>query len=214
MSPAFIAAEMALFAAQAREVDIIITTALIPNRPAPVLITEDMVKRMKPGSVIVDLAAENGGNCALTRPGSVVERHGVHIIGYIDLPSRLAPTASQLYGNNLAYLLDDMGGAANFHIDLHDEVVRDALVVHDGTVVWPPPPHGAAKPAPAPPSRARAAGGGQAGAALTADRDRPWRWVSPRARCSGWDWWRRPRSCRTSRSSCSPASSAGRWCGT
>ena len=151
MSPAFIAAEMALFAAQAREVDIIITTALIPNRPAPVLITEDMVRSMKKGSVIVDMAAENGGNCALTEPGAVVERHGVHIIGYIDLPSRLAPTASVLYGNNLAYLLDDLGGAANFHIDVHDEVVRNALVVHDGTVVWPPPPP-EAKPAPAPPS--------------------------------------------------------------
>ena len=111
MSPAFIKAEMAMFAAQAREVDIIITTALIPNRPAPVLITEEMVKSMKRGSVIVDLAAENGGNCALTKPGQVVEHHGVHIIGYIDLPSRLAPTASHLYGNNLVHLLTDMGGA-------------------------------------------------------------------------------------------------------
>jgi H+-translocating NAD(P) transhydrogenase subunit alpha len=139
MSPAFIAAEMALFAAQAKDVDIIITTALIPNRPAPVLITEDMVRSMKKGSVIVDLAAENGGNCALTEPGAVVERHGIHIIGYIDLPSRLAPTASILYGNNLAYLLDDLGGAANFHIDINDEVVRNSLIVHDGTIVWPPP---------------------------------------------------------------------------
>ena len=149
MSPAFIAAEMALFAAQAKEVDIIITTALIPNRPAPVLITEEMVRSMKSGSVIVDLAAENGGNCALTEPGAVVERHGVHIIGLIDLPSRLAPTASVLYGNNLAYLLDDLGGAANFHIDINDEVVRNALVVHDGTIVWPPPK----KEAPPPPAR-------------------------------------------------------------
>ena len=139
MSPAFIAAEMALFAAQAKDVDIIITTALIPNRPAPVLITEDMVKSMKKGSVIVDLAAENGGNCALTQPGSVVQRHGVTIIGYIDLPSRLAPTASVLYGNNLAYLLDDLGGAANFNINLDDEVVRNSLIVHEGTIVWPPP---------------------------------------------------------------------------
>jgi NAD(P) transhydrogenase subunit alpha len=139
MSPAFIAAEMALFAAQAKDVDIIITTALIPNRPAPVLITEEMVKSMKKGSVIVDLAAENGGSCALTQPGSVVARYGVHIIGYIDLPSRLAPTASVLYGNNLAYLLDDLGGAANFHINLDDEVVRNSLIVHEGTVVWPPP---------------------------------------------------------------------------
>jgi NAD(P) transhydrogenase subunit alpha len=151
MSPAFIAAEMALFAAQAKDVDIIITTALIPNRPAPVLITEDMVKSMKKGSVIVDLAAENGGNCALTQPGSVVQRHGVHIIGYIDLPSRLAPTASVLYGNNLAYLLDDLGGAANFHIDLDDEVVRNSLIVHEGTVVWPPPKK---DPPPAPPKTA------------------------------------------------------------
>ena len=148
MSPAFIAAEMALFAAQAKDVDIIITTALIPNRPAPVLITEEMVRSMKKGSVIVDLAAENGGNCALTEPGAVVERHGVHIIGYIDLPSRLAPTASVLYGNNLAYLLDDLGGAANFHIDINDEVVRNSLITHDGAIVWPPPKK---DPPPAPP---------------------------------------------------------------
>jgi NAD(P) transhydrogenase subunit alpha len=114
-----------------------------------------MVKSMKKGSVIVDLAAENGGNCALTHPGSVVEQHGVHIIGYIDLPSRLAPTASVLYGNNLAYLLEDLGGAANFHIDLDDEVVRQSLVVHEGSVVWPPPrkdpPPAPATPAPAAP---------------------------------------------------------------
>ena len=161
MSPAFIAAEMALFAAQAREVDIIITTALIPNRPAPVLITEEMVRSMKKGSVIVDLAAENGGNCALTQPNTVVERHGVHIIGYVDLPSRLAPTASFLYGNNLVHLLTDMGGATKFTIDLENAVIRNALVVHDGDVVWPPPrveappPPAAPKPvvnvAPAPP---------------------------------------------------------------
>ena len=92
------------------------------------LITEEMVKSMKPGSVIVDLAAEHGGNCALTEPGQVVERHGVHIIGYTDLPSRLAPTASQLYGNNLLHLLADLGGARHFHVDLDDEVVRGALV--------------------------------------------------------------------------------------
>ncbi len=151
MSSAFIAAEMALFAAQAKDVDIIITTALVPNRPAPVLITEEMVRSMKKGSVIVDLAAENGGNCALTEPGAVVERHGVHIIGYIDLPSRLAPTASVLYGNNLAYLLDDLGGAANFHIDINNEVVRNSLITHDGAVVWPPPKEDP-PPAPAKPT--------------------------------------------------------------
>jgi NAD(P) transhydrogenase subunit alpha len=144
---------MALFAQQAKDVDIIITTALIPNRPAPILLTEEMVQSMKKGSVIVDLAAENGGNCALTQPGSVVQRHGVHIIGYIDLPSRLAPTASVLYGNNLAYLLDDLGGAANFHIDLNDEVVRNSLVVHEGTIVWPPPKK---EPPPAPTKSAAA----------------------------------------------------------
>jgi H+-translocating NAD(P) transhydrogenase subunit alpha len=103
---------------------------------------------MKRGSVIVDLAAENGGNCALTQPGEVVERHGVHIVGYVDLPSRLAPTASQLYGSNLAHLLADMGGAKSFHIDPDDEVIRGSLVVKDGQVLWPPPP--AAKPAAVP----------------------------------------------------------------
>ncbi len=132
MSPAFIKAEMEMFMAQAKDVDIIITTALIPNRPAPILITEDMVKAMKKGSVIVDLAAENGGNCALTEPGNVVERYGVHILGYTDLPSRLAPTASLLFGNNLTHLLADLGGASHFHLDLADEVVRGALVLRDG----------------------------------------------------------------------------------
>jgi NAD(P) transhydrogenase subunit alpha len=153
MSPAFIKAEMAMFAAQAKDVDIIVTTALIPNRPAPKLITEDMVKTMRKGSVIVDLAAENGGNCELTVPGEAVVRYGVHIIGYTDLPSRLAPTASFLYGNNLAHLLTDLGSAANFHFDLNDEVVRGSLVVHQGEVIWPPP----AKPAPPPPAPAAAA---------------------------------------------------------
>lgn len=154
MSPAFIAAEMALFARQAKDVDIIITTALIPNRPAPILITEEMVMSMKKGSVIVDLAAENGGNCALTQPGQVVDAHGVTVIGYIDLPSRLAPTASVLYGNNLAYLLDDLGGNEKFHINLDDEVVRNSLIVHQGTVVWPPPKKEAP---PVPPKPAAAA---------------------------------------------------------
>jgi len=139
MSPAFIKAEMEMFAAQAKDVDIIITTALIPNRPAPILISEEMVKSMKKGSVIVDLAAENGGNCALTHPGQVVERYGVHILGYTDLPSRLAPTASLLIGNNLTHLLADLGGASHFHLDLADEVVRGALVLRQGELLWPPP---------------------------------------------------------------------------
>jgi H+-translocating NAD(P) transhydrogenase subunit alpha len=174
MSPAFIAAEMAMFAAQAKEVDIIITTALIPNRPAPILITEDMVKTMKKGSVIVDLAAENGGNCALTEPGTVVERYGVHILGYTDLPSRLAPTASFLYGNNLGHLLSDMGGGAGFKVDVNDEVVRGALVLLNGEVMWPPPKREAppspqapaAKPAAAPAGKAHAAKEPSSGAGM------------------------------------------------
>jgi NAD(P) transhydrogenase subunit alpha len=104
MSPEFIKAEMALFAEQAKEVDIIITTALIPGKPAPELITEDMVKSMKDGSVIVDLAAEQGGNCKLTERDQVVVKHGVSIIGYTDLPSRLATQSSQLYATNLRHL--------------------------------------------------------------------------------------------------------------
>jgi NAD(P) transhydrogenase subunit alpha len=148
MSPEFIAAEMALFMAQAKEVDIIITTALIPGKPAPVLITEEMVNAMRAGSVIVDLAAENGGNCAVTRPGEVVKHHGVTIIGYVDLPSRLAPLASQLYGTNLSHLLYDMGGAEKFRVDHEDQVVRGALVLEKGELMWPPP-KAAAPPVPA-----------------------------------------------------------------
>ena len=146
MSPAFIAAEMALFAEQAREVDIIITTALIPGKPAPQLLTEQTVELMRPGSVIVDLAAEAGGNCALTRPGAVITHKGITIIGYVDMPSRLAPTASSLYGNNLAHLLADMGGAKSWHIDEADEVVRGALILLEGKLMWPPPPRPAAPP--------------------------------------------------------------------
>src|SRR6185295_13330098 len=108
MSPEFIKAEMALFAKQALDVDIIITTALIPGKPAPKLITAEMVRSMKPGSVIVDLAAEQGGNCELTKPGTIAHEHGVTIIGYTDLPSRLAAQSSQLYATNLRHLLTDM----------------------------------------------------------------------------------------------------------
>jgi NAD(P) transhydrogenase subunit alpha len=146
MSPEFIAAEMALFKRQCREVDIIITTALVPGKAAPILITEEMVGLMRPGSVIVDLGAEQGGNCALTRPGEVVVKNGVTIVGYVDLPSRLAPTASQLYSMNLTHLLADMGGAKSWHVDLEDGVVRGALVLLNGDLMWPPP-----KAAPPPP---------------------------------------------------------------
>ncbi|HEY5956714.1 MAG TPA: Re/Si-specific NAD(P)(+) transhydrogenase subunit alpha [Polyangiaceae bacterium] len=139
MSQAFIDAEMALFHRQAEEVDIIITTALVPGKPAPLLLPTNIVESMKPGSVIVDLAAEEGGNCELTHPSEVVTHHGVTIIGYVDMPSRLAPTASQLYGTNLVHLLSDMGGNNGWHINHDDEVVRAALILERGELMWPPP---------------------------------------------------------------------------
>lgn len=111
MSDEFLKAEMALFAQQAMQVDIIVTTALIPGKPAPKLITTGMVESMKPGSVIVDLAAEQGGNCALTEPGKVAHHKGVTIIGYTDLPSRMASTASQLYGACVTALLEELRSA-------------------------------------------------------------------------------------------------------
>jgi NAD(P) transhydrogenase subunit alpha len=158
MSEEFIKAEMALFAEQAKDVDIIITTALIPGKPAPKLITAEMVESMKDGSVIVDLAAEQGGNCELTEPGEVAVRNGVSIIGYTDLPSRLAAQSSQLYGTNLRHLLTDMTPEkdGNLVLDLEDEVVRGATVCTGGETLWPPPaPKLSAAPAkkaePAPP---------------------------------------------------------------
>ena len=108
MSKEFIDAEMAMFREQAKEIDIIITTALIPGRPAPELITKDMVESMKSGSVIVDLAAEQGGNCKLSKADKIVTHKGVKIIGYTDLPSRLATQASQLYSTNLRHMLTDL----------------------------------------------------------------------------------------------------------
>jgi len=158
MSDEFIKAEMALFAEQAKDVDIIITTALIPGKPAPRLITAEMVASMKDGSVIVDLAAEQGGNCELTEPGKVAKHSGVSIIGYTDLPSRLATTSSQLYATNLRHLLTDMTPEkdGNITLDLEDEVVRGATVCTGGETIWPPPPPTIsaapvkAEPAPAP----------------------------------------------------------------
>ncbi len=141
MSPEFIDAEMALFSEQAKDVDIIVTTALIPGKPAPKLITVDMVKSMKAGSVIVDLAAEQGGNCELTSPGNVVVKEEVTIIGYTDLPSRLATQSSQLYGTNLKHLLSDMctNSDGNISIDLEDDAIRGATVAYAGEITWPPP---------------------------------------------------------------------------
>ncbi|OWY78600.1 Re/Si-specific NAD(P)(+) transhydrogenase subunit alpha [Pantoea sp. AMG 501] len=143
MSDAFIQAEMALFAQQAQEVDIIVTTALIPGKPAPTLITEEMVASMKPGSVIVDLAAQTGGNCALTVADQVtVTANGVKIIGYTDLPSRLPTQSSQLYGTNLVNLMKLLCKEKNgeIAIDFADVVIRGFTVVRDGEVTWPAPP--------------------------------------------------------------------------
>ncbi len=142
MSPEFIKAEMELFARQAKDVDIIITTALIPGKPAPELVTEDMVKSMKQGSVIVDLAAEQGGNCKLTEKNQVVVKHGVTLIGYTDLPSRLPTQSSQLYATNLRHLLTDMCPEkdGNIVINMDDEAIRGATVIKSGEITWPPPP--------------------------------------------------------------------------
>tara|TARA_R110001606_G_scaffold395664_2_gene568529 strand:- start:150074 stop:151636 length:1563 start_codon:yes stop_codon:yes gene_type:complete len=142
MSKEFIEAEMALFARQAMEVDIIITTALIPGQPAPKLLTAGMVESMKPGSVIVDLAAERGGNCALTQEDKVIVKHAVSIVGYTDFPSRLANQSSQLYATNLYHLMSELSPEkdGNLFINMDDEVIRGTTVIHEGTITWPPPP--------------------------------------------------------------------------
>lgn len=159
MSEAFIKAEMELFAAQAKDVDIIVTTALIPGKPAPKLITREMVDSMKSGSVVVDLAAQNGGNCEYTVANEVVTTpNGVKIIGYTDLPGRLAAQSSQLYGTNLVNLLKLLCKEkdGNVAVDFEDVVVRGVTVIRDGEVTWPAPPiqvsaqpQAAAKAAPA-----------------------------------------------------------------
>ena len=159
MSEGFQKAQREMYARQAREVDIIITTALIPGKPAPKLISAEMVKSMKPGSVIVDLAAEQGGNCELTEPGQAVVKHGVTIVGYTDLPSRLAKQASTLYATNLFRLSEELckkkDGVIN--VNMEDDAIRGLTVIKDGAITWPPPPlklpapppKPAAKPAPA-----------------------------------------------------------------
>jgi NAD(P) transhydrogenase subunit alpha len=139
MSKEFIEAEMKLFAEQAKEVDVIITTAMIPGKESPVLITEEMVKSMKQGSVIVDLAAEGGGNCELTEKGKKISADGVTILGYTDLPSRLATQSSRLYGNNLVKLVKLLGDAKEFTINQEDEIIRGSLVLDKGELTWPPP---------------------------------------------------------------------------
>jgi NAD(P) transhydrogenase subunit alpha len=142
MSEGFQHAQREMYAQQARLADIIITTALIPGKPAPKLITAEMVRSMKPGSVIVDMAAEQGGNCELTVPGEAVVRHGVTIIGYTDLASRLAKQASTLYSNNLLRLTEELCKTKDGVIDVNmdDDAIRGLTVVKDGAITWPPPP--------------------------------------------------------------------------
>jgi len=166
MSKEFLEAEYALFRAQAKEVDIVITTALIPGKPAPKLWFTDMVELMKPGSVIVDLAAERGGNCEVTTPGEVIEHKGVTVVGYTDLASRMAHVASDLYGTNLLHFLDEMGGAKGYKVDHENDAVRPALVLEQGEKRWPPPPM--KKPEPARPAEAKPAAAKPAVAATPA----------------------------------------------
>jgi len=153
MSEGFQQAQREMYAQQAREVDIIITTALIPGKPAPKLITAEMVQSMKPGSVIVDMAAEQGGNCELTVPGESVVRHGVTIIGYTDLVSRLSKQSSTLYATNLFRLTEELCKTKDglINVNFEDDAIRGLTVIKNGEVTWPAPapklPATAAKPA-------------------------------------------------------------------
>ena len=151
MSEGFLAAQRAMYAEQAKDADIIITTALIPGKPAPKLITAEMVRSMKPGSVIVDMAAEQGGNCELTVPNEAVVRHGVTIVGYTDLVSRLAKQSSTLYATNLFRLTEELCKTKDgvIDVDMDDDAIRGLTVVKDGVVTWPAP----ALKAPAPPPK-------------------------------------------------------------
>eukprot|EP00051_Salpingoeca_urceolata_P024271 m.424237 g.424237 ORF g.424237 m.424237 type:complete len:1095 (-) comp20212_c1_seq19:85-3369(-) len=158
MSKEYQAAQQRLMAEQCADCDIVITTALIPGKPAPKLITSAMVKSMKEGSVIVDLAAEAGGNCEETVPGTIAEVDGVKIIGYTDIPSRLATQSSTLFANNVSkYLADfaEKGDNDNYVVDLENDVTRGSIVLNDGDLLWPPPP--SAVPGPPPPKKSGAA---------------------------------------------------------
>jgi NAD(P) transhydrogenase subunit alpha len=138
MSPEFIAAEMALFRAQAREVDVIVSTALVPGAKAPVLLPRDVVDQLKPGSVIVDMAAEQGGNCELCVPGEVVEYRGVKILGFTDLTSRMAATASRFFAMNVVNLLGELGD--DLAVDVESDVLRPALLLYRGEELPPSAP--------------------------------------------------------------------------
>ena len=166
MSEGFQQAQREMYAKQAREVDIIITTALIPGKPAPRLITAEMVQSMKPGSVIVDMAAERGGNCELTEPGQAVVKHGVTIVGYTDLNSRLAKQSSTLYATNLFRLTEELCKTKDgiINVNMEDDAIRGLTVIKEGTVTWPAPapklPAAPAKPAAAKPVTAPKGHGG------------------------------------------------------
>ncbi len=179
MSEGFQQAQREMYAKQAREVDIIITTALIPGKPAPKLITAEMVQSMKPGSVIVDMAAEQGGNCELTVPGEAVVRHGVTIVGYTDLVSRLAKQSSTLYSSNLFRLTEELcktkDGIINVNMD--DDAIRGLTVIKDGSITWPAPPLTlpapkpvAAKAAVAPPAAKKGHGHGSSSEPMPAGK--------------------------------------------
>jgi H+-translocating NAD(P) transhydrogenase len=174
MSKEFIAAEMKLFAEQCRDVDIVISTALIPGKKAPLLITRDMVESMKPGSVTVDLAAETGGNIETTVPGELVVHKGVTCIGYTDLPSRMPTQSSTLYGNNIVNLLKlFVNKDAQWSLNTDDEVIRGCLVLQEGKKMWPPPPRPAAPAAAAAAAAPAAAAAKPAPAAAAAAPSKP-----------------------------------------
>ncbi|ETO15300.1 hypothetical protein RFI_04497 [Reticulomyxa filosa] len=153
MSKEFIAAEHALFRNQCKDVDVIICTAMIPGKSAPKLILQDMVKLLKPGSVIVDLAAETGGNCELTQPGKrIVTDNGVVILGYTDMPSRLPTQASNLFANNMVKFLGEIGQKEKgWHIDYNNDVIKGSMITQKGELKWPPP--GPIGPPPAQPKK-------------------------------------------------------------
>ena len=156
MSEGFQQAQRKMYAQQAKEADIIITTALIPGKPAPKLITEDMVKSMKPGSVIVDMAGEQGGNCELTEPGKAIVKYGVTIIGYTDLPSRLSKQSSTLYATNLLRLTEELCKTKDgtLNVNMEDDAIRGLTVIKNGEITWPPPPLKLPAPPPAKPAAA------------------------------------------------------------
>eukprot|EP01053_Blabericola_migrator_P011937 Blabericola_migrator_1__11936@NODE_72_length_15243_cov_214_481220_g65_i0_p1_GENE_NODE_72_length_15243_cov_214_481220_g65_i0NODE_72_length_15243_cov_214_481220_g65_i0_p1_ORF_typecomplete_len1044_score197_37PNTB/PF02233_16/9PNTB/PF02233_16/2_2e186AlaDh_PNT_C/PF01262_21/1_1e66AlaDh_PNT_N/PF05222_15/8_3e36AlaDh_PNT_N/PF05222_15/6_2PNTB_4TM/PF12769_7/2_5e33PNTB_4TM/PF12769_7/2_8e03PNTB_4TM/PF12769_7/1_5e03PNTB_4TM/PF12769_7/4_1e03PNTB_4TM/PF12769_7/1_3e03AdoHcyase_NAD/PF00670_21/0_0016AdoHcyase_NAD/P len=152
MSAEFHAAEVAMFEQQCRDVDIVITTALIPGKKAPVLITKEMIASMKEGSVVVDLAAEMGGNIETTKPGECyVSSNGVTHIGYTDLPSRLPTQSSRLYSNNISKLIANLTRDNVFVFDLEDDVIRGSIIMQDGQLLWPP-----ARPVGPPPAAPKA----------------------------------------------------------